>query len=164
MILSNLTGYTHFTEILSSTFEKSIGYYFAMILIVVGAIMQSALFPFHKWLLSSLNSPTPVSSMMHAGIVNGGGYLLIKLAPLYNHDVLILNVIFMAGFTSAFIGTIWKLIQNNNKNMLACSTLAQMGCMIMEIGMGFFSVALAHITLHSMFKSYLFLASGSAAE
>jgi NAD(P)H-quinone oxidoreductase subunit 5 len=135
-----------------------------MILIVVGAIMQSALFPFHKWLLSSLNSPTPVSSMMHAGIVNGGGYLLIKLAPLYNHDVLILNVIFMAGFTSAFIGTIWKLIQNNNKNMLACSTLAQMGCMIMEIGMGFFSVALAHITLHSMFKSYLFLASGSAAN
>ena len=164
MILSKNCGSIYFSRILSSVIEQNLSYYIAISLLIIGSCMQSALLPFHKWLLSSLNSPTPVSSMMHAGIVNGGGYFLIKLAPLYGDNILILNIIFLAGFVTAFIGTIWKLMQNNNKNMLACSTIAQMGFMIMEIGLGLFSVALAHIVLHSMFKSYLFFASGSAAE
>jgi NAD(P)H-quinone oxidoreductase subunit 5 len=164
MILSKNSGSIYFSRILSSAIEQNLSYYITISFLIIGSCMQSALFPFHKWLLSSLNSPTPVSSMMHAGIVNGGGYLLIKLAPLYSDNILILNIIFIMGFLSAFTGTIWKLMQNNNKNMLACSTMAQMGCMIMEIGLGLFSVALTHILLHSMFKSYLFFASGSAAE
>jgi NAD(P)H-quinone oxidoreductase subunit 5 len=164
MILSKNSMSIYFSDIIFSKLEQNLSYYIAILFLILGSFMQSALFPFHKWLTSSLNSPTPVSSMMHAGIVNGGGYLLIKLAPLYSDNIFILNIIFIAGFISAFIGTIWKLMQNNNKNMLACSTVAQMGCMMMEIGLGLFSVALTHILLHSMFKSYLFFSSGSAAE
>jgi NAD(P)H-quinone oxidoreductase subunit 5 len=164
MIISINCQSIYFSSILSGGIEQNLSYYIAISLLIIGSCMQSALLPFHKWLLSSLNSPTPVSSMMHAGIVNGGGYFLIKLAPLYGDNIFILNIIFVAGFITAFIGTIWKLMQNNNKNMLACSTIAQMGFMMMEIGLGLFSVAFAHIVLHSMFKSYLFFASGSAAE
>ena len=51
--------------------------------IFLGSMTQSALWPFHKWLTSSLNSPTPVSALMHAGLINGGGFLLIRFAPLY---------------------------------------------------------------------------------
>jgi NAD(P)H-quinone oxidoreductase subunit 5 len=48
----------------------------AKALLIAAGMCQSAIWPFHRWLLSSLNSPTPVSAMMHAGIVNGGGILL----------------------------------------------------------------------------------------
>ena len=55
----------------------------ALLLLLVGGMTQSAIWPFHRWLVSSLNSPTPVSALMHAGLVNGGGFLLVRFAPLF---------------------------------------------------------------------------------
>jgi NAD(P)H-quinone oxidoreductase subunit 5 len=101
---------------------------------------------------------------MHAGLVNGGGLLIVRFAPLYLDSSIILNVMFIIGLTTAIIGTFWKLIQSDIKRMLACSTMAQMGFMIAQCGLGFFSAAIAHIILHGSFKSYLFLSSGSAAQ
>lgn len=161
-IIADISGSIYFSEIITHSYEKNSIFYLAILFILIAVIAQSALFPFHKWLLSSLNSPTPVSAIMHAGIVNGGGVLLIKLFPIFSSDARIMLAIFLIGFTSAFWGTILKLVQNNNKNMLACSTMSQMGCMIMEIGLGFQTAATAHIILHSLFKSYLFFNSGSA--
>lgn len=161
-MISKISGSIYFSSIIDSSYEMSLVFYFAIVFIIISVIAQSALFPLHKWLLSSLNSPTPVSAIMHAGIVNGGGVLLIKLFPIYSSNSNIMSCIFLIGFTSAFFGTILKLVQNNNKNMLACSTMSQMGCMIMEIGLGFQTAATAHIILHSLFKSYLFFNSGSA--
>ena len=136
----------------------------ALILILIAAMTQSAIWPFHKWLISSLNSPLPVSAIMHAGLVNGGGFLIARFAPLYLNYPEILNMIFIIGLVTAIIGTLWKLIQSDIKRMLACSTMAQMGFMIAQCGLGLFSAAIAHIILHGCFKSYLFLASGSAAQ
>jgi NAD(P)H-quinone oxidoreductase subunit 5 len=136
----------------------------ALVLILIAAMTQSAIWPFHKWLISSLNSPLPVSAIMHAGLVNGGGLLIVRFALLYIDHPLILNVIFIIGLVTAIIGTLWKLMQSDIKRMLACSTMAQMGFMIVQCGLGFFSAAIAHIILHGMFKSYLFLSSGSAAQ
>jgi NAD(P)H-quinone oxidoreductase subunit 5 len=135
----------------------------ALIFILIAAMTQSAIWPFHKWLISSLNSPLPVSAIMHAGLVNGGGFLIVRFAPLYLNHPVILNMIFIIGLSTAIIGTLWKLMQSDIKRMLACSTMAQMGFMIAQCGLGLFSAAIAHIILHGSFKSYLFLASGSAA-
>ena len=135
----------------------------ALIFILISAMTQSAIWPFHKWLISSLNSPLPVSAIMHAGLVNGGGFLILRFAPLYLNYSGILNMIFIIGLVTAIIGTIWKLIQSDIKRMLACSTMAQMGFMIAQCGLGLFSAAIAHIILHGLFKSYLFLSTGSAA-
>ncbi len=135
----------------------------ALIFILISAMTQSAIWPFHKWLISSLNSPLPVSAIMHAGLVNGGGFLIVRFAPLYLNYPAILNMIFIIGLVTSIIGTLWKLMQTDIKRMLACSTMAQMGFMLAQCGLGLFSAAIAHIILHGSFKSYLFLSSGSAA-
>jgi NAD(P)H-quinone oxidoreductase subunit 5 len=135
----------------------------ALIFILIASMTQSAIWPFHKWLISSLNSPLPVSAIMHAGLVNGGGFLIVRFAPLYLNYPVVLNIIFIIGLVTAIIGTLWKLMQSDIKRMLACSTMAQMGFMVAQCGLGLFSAAIVHIILHGLFKSYLFLSTGSAA-
>lgn len=136
----------------------------ALLLLLIAAMAQSAIWPFHKWLLSSLNSPTPVSAIMHAGLINAGGFLLVRFSHLYSQNDIIMNVIFILGITSALIGTLWKLMQSDVKRMLACSTMGQMGFMFAQVGLGLFPLAIAHLCWHGMFKAYLFLASGGAAQ
>ncbi|KTD44379.1 proton-conducting transporter membrane subunit [Legionella parisiensis] len=136
----------------------------SMSLILVAGLAQSGLFPFHRWLISSLNSPTPVSALMHAGLINGGGILIVKFAPLMMFYPGLLTVLFIVGSISALLGTVWKLMQHDIKKMLACSTMAQMGFMMMQCGVGLFAAAIAHLCWHGLFKAYLFLSSGSAVK
>lgn len=136
----------------------------SMGLILVCGLTQSGLYPFHRWLISSLNSPTPVSAFMHAGLVNGGGILIVKFAPLMMLYPELLTLLFIVGFISALLGTAWKLMQHDIKKMLACSTMAQMGFMMMQCGVGLFAAAIAHLCWHGLFKAYLFLSSGSAVK
>lgn len=132
------------------------------ILLIMAAFCQSAIWPFNRWLLSSLNSPTPVSALMHAGIVNGGGILLVKYNQLFLQDGFSLNLIFAFGLMTAIVAGFCKLIQTDIKKMLANSTMAQMGFMMMQIGLGLFPAAIAHLCWHGLFKAYLFLNAGSA--
>lgn len=136
----------------------------ALVLLLLAAMAQSALWPFHKWLISSLNSPTPVSAIMHAGLINGGSLILVRFSPLYIDYDGIMTAIFVIGMISALLGTLWKLMQSDVKRMLACSTLSQMGFTFVQCGLGLFPFAVAHLFWHGMFKAYLFLASGSAAQ
>lgn len=129
----------------------------ALVMLLVGAMIQMACWPFHRWLLSSLNSPTPVSAMMHAGVINGGGFLLLRFASLYIQFPTMLHLIFIAGFLSVCLGSAWKLICHDIKRSLAASTIEQMGYMLMQFGLGLFGCAFAHIIFHGMLKSYLFL-------
>lgn len=130
--------------------------------LLVAVLIQSALFPFHRWLLSSLNSPTPVSAFMHAGLVNGGGILMVKLAPIMARHSALLTGLFVLGALSALLGTLFKLMQHDIKKMLACSTMAQMGFMMMQCGLGLYAAAIAHLCWHGLFKASLFLGSGAA--
>lgn len=131
----------------------------AALFIITAAIIQSAIYPFHRWLLSAMTAPTPASALMHAGFVNGAGILLSLLST-----VLIasntLTLIFIIGGLTAIIAQFTKLLQVNVKQRLACSTIAQMGFMIMQCGLGFFNAAVAHLILHGFYKAYLFLSSG----
>ncbi len=166
VIFYNLTKSTNIRDIISHLSNNNSNPYLfiALILMLIAAMMQSALWPFHKWLISSLNSPTPVSALMHAGIINGGGLILLRFAPLYLQNSTLLTIIFCVGIISALLGTLWKLMQNDIKRMLACSTMGQMGFMFLQCGLGLFPAALAHLIWHGMFKAYLFLASNSAAK
>ncbi len=134
------------------------------VFLLLAAMTQSAIWPFHRWLISSLNSPTPVSAIMHAGLINGGGFLLARFAPIIVQQSVVLDLIFIAGIATALLGTLWKLLQNDVKRMLACSTMGQMGFMIAQCGLGLFPAAVAHLCWHGLFKAYLFLASGAAAK
>jgi NAD(P)H-quinone oxidoreductase subunit 5 len=98
---------------------------------------------------------------MHAGLVASGAVVLIKIAPLMAQSSWALNHLFLFGVVSAILGTVYKMTQSSLKKMLTCSTMAQMGYMFMQMGLGLFSQALCHIMWHSLFKCYLFLNSGS---
>ena len=131
----------------------------AALCIIAAAIVQSAIYPFHRWLLSAMTSPTPASALMHAGFVNGAGILLALFATLlFTSDTL--TILFAIGGFTAIIAQFTKLLQVNVKQKLACSTIAQMGFMIMQCGLGFFNAAVAHLILHGFYKAYLFLSSG----
>lgn len=135
----------------------------AALCIIVAALIQSAIFPFHKWLLSSMTAPTPASALMHAGFVNGSGIVLTVLATVIVASRT-MDVLFIIGGLTAILAQFTKLIQTNVKQRLACSTIAQMGFMIMQCGLGFFNAAIAHLILHGFYKAYLFLSSGEEIE
>ncbi|OAQ38487.1 pesticidal protein Cry28Aa [Pedobacter psychrophilus] len=131
----------------------------AALFIITAAIIQSAIYPFHRWLLSAMTAPTPASALMHAGFVNGAGILLALFAPLIFASNTFILLLIIGGLT-AIIAQFTKLLQTNVKQKLGCSTIAQMGFMIMQCGLGFFNTAVVHLILHGFYKAYLFLASG----
>ena len=127
--------------------------------IIIAALIQSAIYPFHRWLLSAMTAPTPASALMHAGFVNGSGILLTLFSTvLFASNTLI--ILFIIGGLTAVAAQFAKLLQVNVKQKLACSTIAQMGFMIMQCGLGFFNAAVVHLILHGFYKAYLFLSAG----
>jgi NAD(P)H-quinone oxidoreductase subunit 5 len=111
-----------------------------------------------------MNAPTPISALMHAGLVNAGGFLLARFAPVFTASPEIMTVIFTIGAISALLGTAWMLVQSDIKRTLGCSTMGQMGFMVMQCGLGFFTAAIAHLIMHGLFKAALFLGAGSAVQ
>ena len=136
----------------------------AAALLALAAILKSAQFPFHGWLTEVMEAPTPVSALLHAGVVNAGGFLLIRFADVMLAAPGVLAVLVMVGGFSALFGGLVMLTQPAVKTSLAWSTLAQMGFMIMQCGLALFPLALLHIVAHSLYKAHAFLSSGGAVE
>ncbi len=131
------------------------------LLIFIGAMSKSAQFPLHIWLPRSLYAPTPVHALLHAGIVNAGGFLINRLAPLFGLSSTTLHVAFVVGTLTAVLGATMMLAQNDIKKTLGFSTIGQMGYMIMECGLGAFSLAVFHLIAHGLFKATVFLNCGN---
>jgi NAD(P)H-quinone oxidoreductase subunit 5 len=132
-------------------------------LFLVGcALFKSAQFPFHAWLPDTMETPTPVSALMHAGIINAGGFLMIRLSPIIGASSAALNALVVAGTITAVFGALVMLTQPSVKRSLAYSTIAQMGFMLLECGLGLFGLALIHLLAHSVYKAHAFLRAGSA--
>ncbi|NPA32174.1 MAG: NADH-quinone oxidoreductase subunit L [Aquificae bacterium] len=131
------------------------------LLVVVSAMIKSAQIPFHLWLVYSMEGPTPVSALMHAGIVNAGAFLVNRLAFVFTHENVALHLAFFVGSITAIVGSALMLIQNDIKKSLGYSTVGQMGYMVMEFGIGAFALAVYHMMAHGIFKATLFLYSGN---
>ena len=131
-------------------------------LLAVAAVLKSAAFPFHGWLTEVMETPTPVSALLHAGVVNAGGFALIRFADVMLLAPGVLAVLAMlGGFTALFAG-LAMLAQPAVKTALAWSTIAQMGFMLLQCGLALFPLALLHIVAHSLYKAHAFLSSGGA--
>jgi NADH-quinone oxidoreductase subunit L len=130
-------------------------------LLFIGGMSKSAQFPFHIWLPRYLYAPTPVTALLHAGIINAGGFMINRLAPLFGLSSTTLHVAFIVGTMTAVLGASIMLAQNDIKNMLGFSTIGQMGYMIMECGLGAFALAVFHLIAHGLFKATVFLNSGN---
>jgi NAD(P)H-quinone oxidoreductase subunit 5 len=133
----------------------------AAVLLVLGGLTKSAQFPFHTWLPDTMETPTPVSALMHAGVINAGGYLLIRMSHLVEKVPAAMSILVVFGGITAVIGAAIMLTQTNVKRGLAYSTIAQMGMMMVQCGLGAFSTAFLHIIAHSLYKSYAFLSAGT---
>ena len=133
-------------------------------LVVAYAILKSGQFPFHGWLLQVMEAPTPVSALLHAGIVYSGA-----LAVLRTHELLLVEghamlLLALVGLITAGLASLAMLTQTAIKSSLAWSTAAQLGFMLLELGLGLFVLALLHLVAHSLYKAHAFLSSGSIVD
>jgi NAD(P)H-quinone oxidoreductase subunit 5 len=134
----------------------------AAVLIALTALIKCAQLPVHGWLIQVVEAPTPVSALLHAGVINLGGFLLILFAPLFiQSGVAQWLVLIVAGLTTV-IAALIMATRISIKVRLAWSTSAQMGLMLVECALGLFELALLHLLTHSVYKAYAFLNSGSA--
>lgn len=131
-------------------------------LLLLAAMARSALPPFSTWLMRSMTAPTPVSALMHAGLVNAGGFLLIRFTAVLAAAPAVQALAVGAGLFAAVWGGFLQLVRPEIKQSLAGSTIAQMGFMILTCGLGGDAAALWHLIAHGLFKAWLFLGSGAA--
>lgn len=134
----------------------------AMLLIALAAILKSAQLPIHGWLIQVMEAPTPVSALLHAGIVNLGGFMLIRLALPLSGSTVAQAVLVLVGSASAVVAGLVMMTRISIKVRLAWSTCAQMGFMLMECGLGLYEIAFLHLLAHSLYKAHAFLTAGEA--
>lgn len=131
---------------------------------VAGAMTKSAQVPVHFWLPETMETPTPVSALMHAGIINAGGFLILRLSPIITHAPVASLLLAVVGAVTAVYASLVMTTQNDIKRKLAYSTVSQMGMMMFACGIGAYSLALFHILAHSFYKAHAFLSTGGLVE
>lgn len=141
-----------------------LGMHVAAFLIVLAAILKSAQFPFHGWLLQVMEAPTPVSALMHAGIVYSGAIIVLRTSEFLLAQGSALFLLAIVGLATLVIASLVMLTQTAVKSSLAWSTTGQLGFMLLELGLGLFALALLHLIGHSLYKAHAFLSAGSIPD
>lgn len=144
--------------------EVPFALHLAAVALVLAAALKSAQVPAHGWLVDVVETPTPVSALLHAGLINAGGFLVIRLADVVVLSAAAMTTLVVVGGVTAVIGSLVMLTQTRVKNALAYSTVAQMGFMLLQCGLGAFTAAMVHLVAHSLYKAHAFLGSGSAVQ
>lgn len=136
----------------------------ALVLLLVGALSKSAIFPFHFWLPGAMAAPTPVSAYLHAAaMVKAGIYLIARFAPVYADAEPWRPIVVSLGVFTMLLGGIQALREYDLKRILAFGTVSQLGFLTVLLGFGTRDTALAGLALllsHALFKSALFLVVG----
>jgi NAD(P)H-quinone oxidoreductase subunit 5 len=136
----------------------------ATILLVFGVLLKSAQIPFHGWMQAVMEAPTPVSALLHAGVVNIGGFVMIRMAPLMAHAYIAQSILLGVGLGTTIIASLVMTTRVAIKGVLAWSTIGQMGFMLVQCGLGAWHLALMHLLAHSLYKAHTFLSSGSVVQ
>ncbi|MBB3157520.1 multicomponent Na+:H+ antiporter subunit A [Microbacterium proteolyticum] len=136
----------------------------AVLLLLVGALSKSAIFPFHFWLPGAMAAPTPVSAYLHAAaMVKAGIYLIARLAPGFAETPFWRPTLITLGVFTMLLGGFQALRERDLKRILAFGTVSQLGFLTVLLGYGTRDAALAGVALllsHALFKSCLFLIVG----
>jgi multicomponent Na+:H+ antiporter subunit A len=132
---------------------------------LLAAFTKSAQFPFHFWLPNAMEAPTPVSAFLHsATMVQAGVYLLARLSPtLGGTSAWTVTLVSVGGLTLIW-GALGAIKQIDLKQMLAQTTIASLGLLVLLIGLGT-KAAIAAMVLyfvaHALYKAALFMAVGA---
>lgn len=166
-----LLYYQHQTWLISDLYQifstaKELSYLdqIAATLLAMAALIKCAQLPLHGWLIQVVEAPTPVSALLHAGIINLGGFLMIIFAPLIMLSNSAQWLLLIIGGLTTVLAALVMMTRATVKVRLAWSTMSQMGLMLVECALGLFELALLHLVAHSCYKAYAFLNSGSEVE
>ena len=129
--------------------------------IVVAALGKAAQLPFSFWLSRAMDGPSPVSALLHsAAMVALGGYLLLRVAPLLEATGWVGEATAWVGaLTAVTLGAV-AVVQTDLKQLLAASTSAQLGFVVLSAGVGAVSAGASQLVAHAAVKSLLFLVAG----
>lgn len=128
----------------------------------IGAMGKSAQFPLHIWLPGSMEGPTPVSALIHAAtMVTAGIFMVARLSPLFELSDVVLSCMLITGALTALFMGLAAMVQNDIKQVIAYSTISQLGYMTAALGASAYSAAIFHLMTHAFFKALLFLAAGA---
>jgi NADH-quinone oxidoreductase subunit L len=137
------------------------------LLLFGGTIAKSAQFPLHVWLPDAMVAPTPASALIHAATVDSAGiFLMMRVFPLFTaveggpH----MTIVVVIGTLTAALTAVIAVAQNDIKQVLAFSTISQLGYMVVAIGIGAYVAGAFHLITHAFFKALLFLSLGSVTH
>ncbi|KKX28097.1 putative monovalent cation/H+ antiporter subunit A [Rhizobium sp. LC145] len=167
IFLWNITGVTQLSLLVhvGDGLRESPFYLAALLLVLGGAFTKSAQFPFHFWLPNAMEAPTPVSAYLHsATMVKAGVYLLMRLNPVMGDTPAWQILLPFFGGVTLIAGTLLALRQTDLKLMLAYTTMASLGLLVMLTGFGAdhaVEAAVLYLVAHSLFKGALFMVAGA---
>lgn len=131
--------------------------------VLLAAVAKSAQVPFSPWLFSAMAGPTSASALLHAAtMVAAGAYLLARLQPILDTVGWFGPTTIAIGLLTALTGGVVAAVQDDAKKLLAASTSAQYGLMLVAVGAGYPAIAIAHLVAHGLCKALLFLSAGVA--
>ncbi|MBA1149611.1 NADH-quinone oxidoreductase subunit L, partial [Ectothiorhodospiraceae bacterium WFHF3C12] len=156
--MTGLAAYVAALDALPGTLQA------AAVLIAAAVILKSAQLPLHGWLIKVMEAPTPVSALLHAGVVNIGGFVLIRMAELLSAAPAAQTLLVVMGSVTAVVAGLAMMTSVSVKERLAWSTCAQMGFMLVECGLGLYELALLHLIAHSLYKAHAFLTAGETVN
>jgi len=167
ILIISATGEIEMSVLLGSPdIIKDTGLYLPIFILVLGgAFTKSAQFPFHFWLPNAMEAPTPVSAYLHTATkVKAGVYLLMRMHPLLGDTELWTTVLPLFGGITLLVGTILAVRQTDLKLMLAYTTVASLGLLVMLTGTSHEKAlegAVLYLLAHSLFKGALFMVAGT---
>ncbi|MEN9934075.1 MAG: hypothetical protein RLZZ387_654, partial [Chloroflexota bacterium] len=134
-------------------------------LVLLGAFTKSAQFPFHFWLPGAMEAPSPVSAYLHsATMVKAGVFLLARLSPVLGGTAAWSTALTVAGLTTLVVGYGLAVVQFDLKRILAYTTVAALGSLVLLLGIGgadAIKAAMAFLLAHALYKGALFMAAGT---
>ena len=160
--LALLLAHTHhlnlFTESTPNFRQSSLLIDLIATLLMTSGLIRSGLFPAMRWLILTVEAPSPLSALLHAGIVNGFGFLLVVF-PIIQHARYLIVLI---GLITITLALAIMRHRHDEKGKLANGTSMQMAFMALEGVLGIPGIVLLHIIGHGSYKSWSFLRAGGA--
>ena len=142
----------------------NIGALLPLMCLSLAGMTKSAQLPFSTWLLGAMVAPTPSSALLHsATMVKAGVYLLIRISPALEGNLVGIIVSSIGGFTF-IMASMMAIAQNDAKKVLAFSTISNLGLIVACSGIGVEETVWAAVFLmvfHAVSKSMLFQSVGA---
>jgi len=167
ILMGQAAGTMDLAELLNSDeLLKQHAWYPAIVLLIaMGAFAKSAQVPFHFWLPSAMEAPTPVSAYLHSvTMVKAGIYLLLRLSPILGGTPLWHGLLEIIGGITMLWGVLLAVRQTDLKRLLAYTTISSLGTLVFLIGLDIplsIEAALVYLLAHALYKATLFLMTGT---